>query len=299
MYMLCRIQYPKATEGALMVPAWFPAGTAGRGVGRGRAVPAVILAAALAAAATACSSSSSSGTATATSTAGSATASASATGSASSSSASPAASKLTGTAATALVTKAVDNTKAAPSVVVKGAGVSTGTAGQSVSFNLTLVQKAGCQGTISQSATETFQLVETGGYVWLKPSAAYYASLKLSAAAQALVADKWIKVKSTDAQIGDLPKICSFSGLFGSLKTPTGASFVATPTTYQGQSAYVVTQSGQQGYAYVTNPGKPMLAKLAEPGSSGGVITFTEYSTPLTITAPTAAESIDGSKLGI
>jgi hypothetical protein len=286
-----------------MVPAWFSASTAVREAGRGRAmgrgaVPAVVLAAALAATATACSSSSSSGSAAASSTS-SATSSMSATGSASASSASPAASKLTGDAATALVTKAVANTKAAPSVVVKGTGVSTGTAGQSVSFDLTLVQKAGCQGTISQSKTETFQLVETGGYVWLKPSAAYYASLKLSAAAQALVADKWIKVKSTDAQIGDLPKICSFSGLFGSLKTPTGASFVATPTTYQGQNAYEVTQSGQQGYAYVTNSATPMLAKLAEPGASGGVITFTEYSTPLTITAPTAAESIDGSALGI
>ena len=161
------------------------------------------------------------------------------------------------------------------------------------------MQKAGCQGTIAQSATETFQLVETGGSVWLKPSAAYYASLNISKAALALVDDKWIKVKSTDSQIGDLPKICSFSGLFGSLKTPTGASYVATPTTYQGQSAYEVTQSGQPGYAYVTNSATPMLAKLAEPGASGGVITFTEYSTPLTITAPSAAESIDGSALGI
>ena len=278
-----------------MVPAWFPASTASREMGRGRAVPAVLLAAALAAAATACSSSSSSGTSAAVTTPGSSTTSASA-----SASASPASTgKLTGTAATALVTKAVANTKAAPSVVVKGTGVSTGTAGQTVTFDLTLVQKAGCQGTIAQSKTETFQLVETGGSVWLKPSTAYYASLKLSKAALALVADKWIKVKSTDSQIGDLPKICSFSGLFGSLKTPTGASYVATPTTYQGQSAYEVTQAGQQGYAYVTNAATPMLVKLAEPGASGGVITFTEYSTPLTITAPSAAESIDGSALGI
>jgi hypothetical protein len=288
-----------------MVPAWFPASTAGRAVGRGRAVRAVVLAAALAAAATACSSSSSSSTPAAVTTTGSSssgpsTTSASATGSPASPSASPASTaKLTGTAATALVTKAVANTKAAPSVVVKGSGVSTGTAGQTVSFDLTLVQKAGCQGTIAQSKTETFQLVETGGSVWLKPSTAYYASLKISKAALALVADKWIKVKSTDTQIGDLPKICSFSGLFGSLKTPTGASYVATPTTYQGQHVYEVTQSGQQGYAYVTNTATPMLSKLAEPGATGGVITFTESSTPLTITAPSAAESIDGSALGI
>ena len=74
---------------------------------------------------------------------------------------------------------------------------------------------------------------------------------------------------------------------------------MATPTTYQGQSAYKVTQAGQPGYAFVTNSATPMLAKLAEPSANGGVITFTEYSTPLTITAPSAAESIDGSALGI
>ena len=284
-----------------MVPAWFPASTAGRAARRGRAVPAVILAAAIAVAAAACSSASSTTTSPAASSASaSATGSAAPSASASPPAGSPAATgKLTGTAATALVTKAVANTKAAPSVVVKGTGVSTGSTGQTVSFDLTLVQNVGCQGTIAQSATETFQLVEAGGSVWLKPSAAYYASLKLSQAAQALVADKWIKVKSTDSQIGDLPKICSFSGLFGALKTPSGASFVATPTTYQGQSAYEVTQSGQAGYAFITNTGTPMLAKLAEPGANGGVITFTEYSTPLTITTPPAAETIDGSALGI
>src|SRR3984957_9492334 len=287
MYMLCRIRYLDAIGGSLMVPAWFAASTAGRGVGRSRAVPAVILAAALAAAATACSSSSSS-TPAATTTTGSSATSASATASASASPANT--TKLTGTAAPALVTKAVSNTKAAPSVVVKGTGVSTGTAGQTVSFDLTLVQKAGCKGTIAQSKTQTFQLVETGGSVWLKPSAAYYASLNISKAALALVNDKWIKVKSTDTQIGDLPKICSFSGLFGSLKTPT---------TSQGQAAYEVPQSGQQGYAFVTNSATPMLAKLAEPGANGGVITFSEYSTPLTITAPSPAETIDGSALGI
>jgi hypothetical protein len=283
-----------------MVPAWFPASKAGRVMGRGRAVPAVILAAALAVGATACSSSSSSSPSAAVTTTGSSASSSASASSPASASAAPAATgKLTGAAATALVTKAVANTKAAPSVVVKGTGVSTGSGSQTVSFDLTLVQKSGCQGTITQSKTESFQLVETGGSVWLKPSSAYYQSLKISKEALALVADKWIKVRSTDSQIGDLPKICSFSGLFGSLKTPSGTSYVATPTTYQGHSAYEVTQSGQHGSAIVTNPAAPMLAKLAEPGASGGVITFTEYTTPLTITAPSPAETIDGSALGI
>jgi hypothetical protein len=256
---------------------------------RGKTVPTVILAAALAAAA-ACGSSSSSPAASATS--GTATAS---------SSASPASTAtVTGAAATALITKAIANTEAAPSLLVVGSGIPSGSgSSQGVSFDLTMVQKAGCRGTIALSKVESFQLVETGGYVWLKPTSAFYATLHLSQAALALVADKYIKVPANNAQVADLAKICSFSGLFGQLPTPTGTSYVATPTTYNGKSAYKITQTGQAGYAYITNSSTPMLVKLAEPAASGGVIGFTEYSAPLAIIAPSDAESINGTKLGI
>jgi hypothetical protein len=264
---------------------------------RGPTVPAVILAAALATVTTACGSSGSSGSSPAAdATSGTATAS---------SSASPAGTAtVTGAAATVLITKAIANTKASSSLVVVGSGIPAGTgtgssSSQQVSFTLTLVQKAGCRGTIALSKVESFQLVETGGYVWLKPTSAFYATLHLSQAALALVADKYIKVPTNNAQVADLAKICSFSGLFGQLPTPTGTSYVATPTTDNGKSAYKITQMGQAGYAYITNSSTPMLVKLAEPTASGGVIGFTEYSAPLAIIAPSDAESIDGTKLGI
>ena len=259
-----------------------PMFAAGRRV---RAAPAVILAAVLAAAAAACSSSSSSSSSAAASTASGASPASSAT--------------VTGAAATALITKAVANTEAAPSLLVVGSGISSGSGSQQVSFDLTLAQKAGCRGTISLSKAESFQLVETGGYVWLKPTNAYYETLHLSQAELALVAGKYIKLPSDNSQVADLAKICSFSGLFGELPTPTGTSYVATPTTYNGKSAYKVTQTGQAGYAYITNSASPTLAKLAEPAAGAGMIAFTEYSQPQAITAPSAAESIDGTQLGI
>jgi hypothetical protein len=206
---------------------------------------------------------------------------------------------VTGAAATALITKAIANTKAAPTLLVIGSGVSSGSSGQQVSFNLTLVQKAGCRGTIALSKVESFQLVETGGYVWLKPTDAFYATLHLSQAALALVADKYIKVPTNNSQLADLTKICSFNGLFGQLPTPTGTSYAATPTTYNGRNAYQITQTGQTGSAFITNSSTPVLMKLAEPTTSGGVISFTEFSKPVAITAPSDAESIDGTKLGI
>jgi hypothetical protein len=211
-------------------------------------------------------------------------------------------SKLTGAAATALVTKAIANTQAAASVRVAGNATATGsgTAGSgAVAFDLTLVRNVGCEGTIALSKAETFQLVETGGYVWILPSNAYYASLHLDKAALALIADKYIKVKSTDKQLGDLGQECTFAGLLGSISKPTGKDYTAVPVTYNGGPAYEVTQSGQQGTAFVANTATPLVLKITAPQKGGGTITFTNYNATKTITAPTDAESIDGSQLGI
>jgi hypothetical protein len=208
-------------------------------------------------------------------------------------------SKLTGSAAAALVNKAVANTQAAASVRVAGHATATGTGSQPVTFDLTLVKSVGCEGTIALSKAQSFQIVQTSGYVWILPSSAFYASMHLSKAALALVADKYIKVKSTDTQIGDLGKDCTFTGLLGAMSKPTGKAYTAVPATYNGVPAYEVTQPGQQGTAFIANTATPLLLKITDPQANGGTITFTDYNATKTITAPTAAESIDGSQLGI
>ena len=249
-----------------------------------------------------CSSSSSSAphavTAPASHATGSTTAPASGTSSASPS---PAATgKLTGAAATALATKAVANTRAAASVQVAGQGISTSaTKGQAVSFDLLLVKNQGCSGTISVSKTQTFKIVQTGDFIWLMPSAAFYESLHLSKQAMALVADKYIKVKSSDKQVGSLTTVCTFNGLFSSLPKPSGRNFTAVPVTYQGAPAYQITQSGKPGVATVSNTATPLLLKITAPQAGGGSVTFADYNSAKSITAPSNAESIDGSQLGI
>src|SRR5450756_1527470 len=271
-----------------MVQARFPGGRevrdrrSAKGIARVRSVrglPVVLLAAAVTAACGSSASSSSSASASATT-----TSAASASMSPSASASPVATAKLTGAAATALVARALANTKAAVSVRVEGKGVGTGSGSQSVTFDLTLVKNTGCEGTIALSKVQTFQLVEVGGYVWMKPSTAYYASLHLTKAATALIADKYIKVKSGDKQIGSLAQICTFSGLFSAMPVPTGSSFTASPASYSGQPVYDITQSGKPGYAYVTNTSAPLLLKLVDPKKSGGAITFTDYGSTTAIT---------------
>ena len=208
--------------------------------------------------------------------------------------------KLTGAAATALAAKAIANTRAASSVQVAGQSISTSaTKGQAVSFDLLLVKKQGCSGTISVSKTETFKIVQTGGYIWLMPSAAFYQSLHLSKQAMALVQDKYIKVKASDKQVSNLATVCTFNGLFSSLPKPSGSNFTATPVTYQGAPAYQITRAGKPGIATVSNTTTPLLLKITAPQVTGGSITFGDYNSAKTITVPSAAESIDGSQLGI
>ncbi len=141
--------------------------------------------------------------------------------------------------------------------------------------------------------------MQTGGYIWLMPSAAFYESLHLSKQAMALVADKYIKVKASDKQVGNLTTVCTFNGLFSSLPKPSGQNFTAVPVTYQGAPAYQITQSGKPGIATVSNAATPLLLKITAPQVGGGSITFGDYNSAKTITAPSDAESIDGSQLGI
>jgi hypothetical protein len=296
-----------------MFPVRFPAR---------RAIPAAFAAAGVVALAslTACGSSASStpaasgtsagastsaaGTSTGASPAGSGSAIASASSAAGTSSAaagSPSAAStatVTGTAASALAAKAFTNTQNAASVRVAGSAVN---GSQRVTFDLTLVKSAGCTGTIALSKTQTFKIVATQGYVWLLPTKAFLQGLKPtpSKAVLALVQDKYIKVKSTDKQISGLTSICTFSGLFGSAPKPSGTAFKAAPTNYNGQAAYLVTQAGKQGSAYISNSATSVLLRLTDPSANGGTILFSNYDGTQAITPPSAAESIDGTQLGI
>jgi hypothetical protein len=209
--------------------------------------------------------------------------------------------KLTGAAAAALVARAVANTQAASSVRVTGQAVAAGTGGkgpasQTVSFDMALVKNVGCEGTMAVSKAPAVKVVQAAGYTWMLPSRSSYTDLRLSKPALALIANKYIRVKSTASQAGDLPAACTFTGLLGGLPRSADA---AVPVTYNGTPAYEVSESGKQGTAFVSNAAQPLLLRLANSPGNGGTITFTRYNATAVIAVPTAAESVDGSKLGV
>jgi hypothetical protein len=196
-----------------------------------------------------------------------------------------------------IIAAAVANTEAASTVRMAGAGSD---AGKGVTFDLTLVRGQGCEGTLSMSKADTFQLVYLGQTVWMKPSDAFYASLgNNNKAALALLRGKYIKVKATNSLIGNISTLCTMSGLLGGVSRSSGAGYVASASTFNGQPAIKITQPAHPGYAIVSGTDKPVLWQVSVPGSAGGTITFSDYNAPARITAPPAGQTIDGSQLGL
>jgi hypothetical protein len=208
---------------------------------------------------------------------------------------------LPGAAAAVLLARAVADTRAAASVRVFGQSVaaetgSRGVASPAVSFDMTLVRNAGCEGTMAVSNTAPVKVVQAAGYIWMQPSGSGYTQLRLSKSALALITGKYIRVRSTASQAGDLPTACTFTGLLGGLPAPADA---AVPVTYNGAPAYAVTEAGGQETAFVSRAAAPLLLRLASAGAGGEAITFTGYDATNAITVPAAADSVDGSKLGV
>lgn len=210
---------------------------------------------------------------------------------------------VTGPAATALVNKAIADTQSVTSVRVTGeatadvVGTGTGPA-QTATFDMTLVRNAGCEGTMAVSKTEAFRIVKTGGYVWLLPDSAFYAALGLGPAVQGGLAGKYLKFSAGSSEVGDLTRVCTLTGMLGSLPQTTHQDYTATPVTYGGAPAYAVTESGHKGIAYISRDAKPLLLRITQPEASAGTLAFTEYNAVTSITAPADAESINGNQFG-
>jgi len=202
---------------------------------------------------------------------------------------------LAGLTADQIATRALADTKDAPSLRLTGRGSD---AGQSITMDVTLVRGKGCEGTLSEGKTGSFKLISNGTTVWALPDEKFYRSVGATdPAVLAILNGKYLKLKATDSGLGGMAAICSLSSLVGAFGTPLGLSKGA-PTTIGDQPVVKLFDSGDAGYVYVSDIAKPRLLELNDPGSDGGIFTFSYPATTITITPPPASEVLDGSKYG-
>ena len=201
---------------------------------------------------------------------------------------------LTGGAATALTLQAKADTLAASSVEVNGSET-VGT--EKVTFDVTLVRSKGCEGVVSISKADTFQIVDSAGYVWLLPDNAFYTSRHLSKAALAQVTGKYLKAKSTDSGVAEVTGACALGNLLAPLAKAEGSSG-STPVDYDGYTARKIVLSGTTATVYVLTGANPLLFEVDHLEQGGGSLHFLSYGFTSTIAVPKDTESLNGSEYG-
>jgi hypothetical protein len=194
-----------------------------------------------------------------------------------------------------IVDKAVADLKAAPSFTMAGAVTdSSGTYNVSLSYK----KGSGCKGTVAQPGKGSFAMVVIGTTAWVKPDDAFWKANAGSqaSAAIALLSGRYLKGSTSNANVASLTKLCDVSSLASSLTEATGVA-KGPVTTMNGQRVLPLTDKAKGGTLYVTDTAAPQILELTNTKvGNSGKLTFSY--TPVTLTAPPASQTVDGSKLG-
>jgi hypothetical protein len=191
--------------------------------------------------------------------------------------------------------RAIADLNAATSV--RYAGTVTGL-GRTVTVAMTLVRGQGCQGSMNWHGKGSLQVVHNGKSVWLLPNDLYYKSKGINSSVLSLISGKWLRLRKT-SYLSDVSSFCSLSTVVSELSGQYAKMTKGTVTTVGGQRAVTIHQTGQSGTVYISDTAKPEILKIdAAKQSTAGILTFTDYGAPATITSPPASNTLDGSKYG-
>jgi hypothetical protein len=158
---------------------------------------------------------------------------------------------------------------------------------------MALVNGAGGRGQLSENGV-SFELIEVGGYVYIKGSKAFYSHVAGPSAAQ-LLDGKWLKAPANSAGFASLGSLTNLRKLLNSTLTSHGALAKGASTTVEGQPAIAVKDATHGGTLYVATTGTAYPLQIAKGGDGGGRIAFGDWNKPVTLKAP--ANAVDLSQL--
>ncbi len=185
---------------------------------------------------------------------------------------------------TDIVSAAKTAADSASSVHVTGSIVN---AGSTIALDMELLTGSGGRGKLSQNGL-SFELVETGGSVYIKGSPAFYQHFAGAAAAQ-LLQGKWLKAPANTGSFATLGSLTDLRKLLDSTLSSHGTLAKGATTKVEGQEAVGVKDLSRGGTLYVATSGKPYPLQITKGGSGGGTVTFSHWNAPVTVTAPTNA----------
>jgi hypothetical protein len=203
---------------------------------------------------------------------------------------------LAGLSAKQVLDKAVGDLKSASGFTESG---TTTDSGNTYTINLRFEPGKGCMGTISQAGRGSYAIVLIGTTTWVKPDDAFWEANLGSKAPHviALQRGRYLKGTTTDVNANDATKPCDLNALTYSLSLPLDV-VMGKVTTVNGQRAVPLTDKVLGGIMYVTDASPPQVLRLVNNFAGKSAKHNFNVGAPITVTAPPASQSIDGSQVG-
>jgi hypothetical protein len=189
--------------------------------------------------------------------------------------------------ASEIVSAAQTAADGASSVHVSGSIVNATTP---IALDMELVSGQGGRGQLSENGV-SFELIEIGGYVYIKGSRAFYSHVAGPAAAQ-LLDGKWLKAPAGSGAFASLSSLTDLRKLLDSTLSSHGKLDKGATSTIAGQPAVAVKDATRGGTLYVATTGTAYPLQIAKGGNSGGKITFSDWNKPVTLKAPANAVNL-------
>jgi hypothetical protein len=165
-----------------------------------------------------------------------------------------------------------------------------------VTLDMELVAGEGGHGQLSENGL-SFELIVTGGSVYIKGSPAFYAHVGSPAAAQ-LLQGKWLKAPTGSGQFASIGSLTDLRRLVDSALANHGTLAKGSTTTVNGQPAIAVNDVSKGGTLYVATTGQPYPIEVTKAGHGGGKVTFDRWNQPVTLNAPANAISLPALQSG-
>jgi hypothetical protein len=191
-----------------------------------------------------------------------------------------------------IMTKAIADFEASPSVHVAG---SQRDSGQTFTMDLT-VGASGCTGTVGLGGQGSVRLLRIGSTIWIKPDNEYWKSaMQATPGDLPAVEGKYVRLSRNGPATSSFSSFCYLSQLASQLSAGEDRVTKGQTATVLGQSALQLKNPQEAGAAYVTISATP---EILQTGGGSGQVDFT-YNAPLTLTRPPARQTIAGSKYGL
>jgi hypothetical protein len=165
--------------------------------------------------------------------------------------------------------------------------------GRPVGLDVTILAGKGARGRLSENGL-SFELIQTGGSVYIKGSPAFYRRLGGAAAAQ-LLQGRWLKVPASSPEFASLSSLTDLRRLVDTALSTPGGVVKSGTTTVNGKRAVVLTSPSKGGMLFVARTGRPYPIQITKQGANGGSISFDRWDQPVALTAP--ADALDITQL--